>query len=207
MILLRLLSAGKTLVGVGRETGGYRLPEGEGLPRFGGKKNPFKSRACPRTERGQERGEQALAAGSAPVPTWPKTAPAAAGSKPEPIKQEAGVVNRDAQARREQPARRQGGQNLAQRILRGARDLFRRIPRSGADQHIGNTRPAQGELRLETVRVVRNDLCESDIEIVPRKPAPISARPGANGQDQSAGTADSAWGRVSARIFGPGDAQ
>jgi hypothetical protein len=61
--------------------------------------------------------------------------------------------------------------------------------------------PTQCELSLDQVKVVRNDLSDTDFEVVARrgkkaerKPAPTADGP------------DSAWGRVSLRIFGAGKA-
>jgi hypothetical protein len=53
----------------------------------------------------------------------------------------------------------------------------------------------QAELLLERVRVVRNDLSDSDVEIVPVKP-----------QDPRAveKQADGGWEKVTGRLFGAG---
>jgi hypothetical protein len=50
----------------------------------------------------------------------------------------------------------------------------------------------KGELSLERVRVVRNDLSDADLEVVP-----AGAAGGANKQSRT----DGAWGRLAARIF------
>jgi hypothetical protein len=47
MSLLRLLTAGKTLIGLKRSESRYQLPGGKGLPMFGSKKNPFRATVFP----------------------------------------------------------------------------------------------------------------------------------------------------------------
>ena len=47
MSLLRLLTSGKTLIGLKRSEGRYRLPGGRVLPSFGSKKNPFRATVFP----------------------------------------------------------------------------------------------------------------------------------------------------------------
>lgn len=59
------------------------------------------------------------------------------------------------------------------------------IPRFGKE-------PVQGELSLEQVRVMRNDLSDADLEVVP-----AGAAGGANKQSRAGG----AWGRLATRIF------
>jgi hypothetical protein len=61
----------------------------------------------------------------------------------------------------------------------------------------------QGELSLDRVKVVRNDLSDSDLEIVPAKQPSRSAVPA----PELAATVSSpprAWGRVTSRLFGAG---
>jgi hypothetical protein len=59
--------------------------------------------------------------------------------------------------------------------------------------------PVQPELLLDTVRVLRNDLRDEDLTVrAKRAEEPICAGPG-----PGAG-AGRAWGRITSRIFGPG---
>jgi hypothetical protein len=63
----------------------------------------------------------------------------------------------------------------------------------------------QGELSLDSIKVVRNDLSDSDLELVPVRPAPEPAsevpalktttKPGPSGQ---------AWSRMGSRLSGAG---
>src|SRR5260221_12109279 len=47
MSLLRLLTTGKTLVGLKKLEQRYHLPGGKALPKFGGKTNPFRATVFP----------------------------------------------------------------------------------------------------------------------------------------------------------------
>ena len=47
MSLLRLLTAGKTLIGLKRSESRYQLHGGQVLPMFGSKKNPFRATVFP----------------------------------------------------------------------------------------------------------------------------------------------------------------
>ena len=63
--------------------------------------------------------------------------------------------------------------------------------------------PLQGELSLDKVKVVRNDLADADLEVVPAKSAVRSAGAGPVSQPVARGaTADSAWTRFATRVFG-----
>jgi hypothetical protein len=64
--------------------------------------------------------------------------------------------------------------------------------------------PVQEELSLDRIKVMRNDLSDADLEVVPAKPsaatvAAVSARP-----VEDVSGAKSAWGRVTTRILGAG---
>jgi len=58
--------------------------------------------------------------------------------------------------------------------------------------------PVQGELTLERIKVVRNDLSDVDLEVVPAKPP---TAPAMRAVEKTAG-AENAWGRVTARVLG-----
>src|SRR5206468_1628770 len=61
--------------------------------------------------------------------------------------------------------------------------------------------PVQGELLLDTITVVRNDLNETDLELVAAaEPQPESAP--AQPEIKAAESARLAWRRVTARLFG-----
>jgi len=52
---------------------------------------------------------------------------------------------------------------------------------------------------LDNVQVVRNDLSDADLEVVPVAPAGVKPDLAAAGQCETAGKT---WGRLTARIFG-----
>lgn len=65
-------------------------------------------------------------------------------------------------------------------------------------------RPAKGvgnDLRLEQVRVVRNDLNEADLEVVPRKPEPkAAAAPPGPEEKEAVGYTLKDWARLAGRL-------
>ena len=68
------------------------------------------------------------------------------------------------------------------------------------------TKPAvQGELSLDRIKVVRNDLSDADLEVVPAKAPSAVASPGpASLLERKDGPAESGWGRATATLFGAG---
>jgi hypothetical protein len=60
--------------------------------------------------------------------------------------------------------------------------------------------PVQGELSLDRIKVVRNDLSDADLEVIPAKPptAPVMRA------TEGAASTESAWRRVTARVIGAG---
>ena len=65
--------------------------------------------------------------------------------------------------------------------------------------------PALPQLSIEAVRVVRNDLIDADLELVPRQPQPAST-PASPAVKRATGHESFAlvWGRITARILGVG---
>jgi hypothetical protein len=71
--------------------------------------------------------------------------------------------------------------------------------------------PVQTEMSLERVKVVRNDLSDADLEIIPARPAQPERlvkpeQPALRG-GQAGAEPTTAWGRLTSRIFGPGQTQ
>ena len=63
----------------------------------------------------------------------------------------------------------------------------------------------QGELSLDRIKVVRNDLSDADLEVVPAKPqATAAAIASVPPPVEKVVSAQSAWGRVTARILRAG---
>jgi hypothetical protein len=65
--------------------------------------------------------------------------------------------------------------------------------------------PVQGELSLDRIKVVRNDLSDADLEVVPVKPLvqPAVTAPAPRAVEQ-AERAESAWARLRPRVLGAG---
>jgi hypothetical protein len=76
--------------------------------------------------------------------------------------------------------------------------ILRRAPRPARRATQQETKPVQGELSLERVKVVRNDLSDADLEVVRVRASAPAATAGVeqtvNGQN--------AWGRLATRVFG-----
>lgn len=174
MSLLRLLTTCKTLVSVQDMESRYRLTSQRLLPHFGPARNPFSSRA---------------EADSAPTPALHGGAPAGTLS-PKP-----------------------GAWGLARALWLKTSTLW-----SGGKAKLSGLAvrpratvakpaisqfakpPVQGELSLDRVKVVRNDLSEADVEVVPAKPkvAPALLAVAPEGEGESS------WGWTMPRIFHAG---
>src|SRR5579872_27125 len=180
MSLLRLLTAGKSLVGLKKSESRYHLPAASSLPRFGSKKNPFRATVFP------EKGEPAAAEESPsgqpqPFGSSAEVAPSNArrGGEPSP-------GSSDRENGQEPPARIIPSDSKSEAVSKPPTSgpaatrpgfkaflLWRRIkPRSLASF---SSRPmVQGELSLDAVKVIRNDLSESDLEVVQSRKAEVS---------------------------------
>ena len=150
MRLVRLLAAGKSVVGMSDEASPYRLTGQRLLPKFGPvKKNP--------PGRGQNRAviARVVAPPSAPkAATPPRPAPPVAASAPA--------------AAPRAPWLARTCRWLAGGLRRSA---GKSQPRPAAQRPSPPVRPAvQGELLLEHVKVVRNDLSDSDFELAQLRP-------------------------------------
>lgn len=194
MSLLRLLTAGKSLVGSKNDESRYHLSRPGALPRFGGKKNPF--RATTRPEAAQS---------AAPAPACEQDEPVeAVGPLPSSeslAASEVSPVSPDASAAMPAAAapiapRARGGGALAQCASKLKSFFQMRRQEAAAPVVPRFSKPlVQGELSLERVRVVRNDLSDSDVEIVPAR---LLATPTLDR------TAEGPLGKITGRLFGAG---
>jgi hypothetical protein len=174
MSLLRLLTAGRSLVNIGDTETRYRLTSQRLLPQFGSGKNPFSGREA----------ATAMPA-SAAEPSPEPTAVPANGESPSRAK-----------ALWLRAAARMSGwtEKLSGRFARpNVKPTKPAVPQF--------SKPAvQGELSLDQVRVIRNDLSDADLEIVTARkkaaPAAVAGEPARGGE----GT----LGRVTARLLGAG---
>jgi hypothetical protein len=178
MSLLRLLTAGKSLVGLQAPSSRYLMRERHRLPKFGSDINPFAapppareeptqtpSDAAPRHQRYQMSPAEFAAARLKETKKLPASPPA--------------ETKWTAAAASETGARTQAG-HWTQK-LNPLSWVSRRPaqPRSVIPKF--SKTPVQGELSLDKVKVVRNDLSEADVEIITAtagpKPKPQPAPP------------------------------
>jgi hypothetical protein len=201
MSLLRLLTSGKCLVGLKDPACRYQVKSKGLLPEFATRKNPFRNRTPVVT------------------PSVPVEVPAPLpGLANHPAANEVAeprvIIEKTAEPASKEPAATQadagpgGATGLLARAWRLAGRLRNRLfgrgrSRSTAPIPRFNNLLVQAELSLDRVRVVRNDLSESDVELVASGAAGHAAgngsKPGA-----VAAPAGSAWKRATSRLLGTG---
>jgi len=187
MSLVRLLTAGKSLVGLRESENRYRLSSQRLLPRFEPKKNPFGSGSHPQTEASEKPAEPAVAesmttaASVTPAPMT-QTEPVSA---PQPVPPTGSLLSR-----------------LWQRS--SVLGLFSARGKRPASIRPEAKRMLQAELSLEAVKVVRNDLSDSDVEIVTARPAAVVNRAGLAESEAAATAGMRRWSKAAQRLFGAG---
>ena len=224
MSLLRLLTAGKSLIGGSQPVTRYRAAHQGMLPKFGGKKNPFRAtaRADGRTEIPEPTPVHAAAAAdltpaeerqagrldtAPPIPAAPALPESAGKTSAPPSPRPVGRVG-------------QSGVTWMQQCWADMKSLF--VLKSWLPRRRPSVKPVpqrfakpwvQAEMSLDSIRVVRNDLSDSDIEVVPARPLVVAGpreilEPGSKPDMQvpalNREPAGTAWTRVSARLFGAG---
>jgi hypothetical protein len=210
MSLLRLLTSGKSLVGLKNADTRYHLPGQRGLPQFGSKKNPFRATALP------EKLEQPQAAEAAATPAAVKETPGEGdpGSKRQALAVSREVASSDSCA--EQPAGA-GGHTSKPSCKPGVRGerrgfgmkallVWARTRKAHPGAALVGRQMVQGELSLDKVKVVRNDLSESDLEVRRGVSCPINEQGSSSNSPilkepivQPAG-----WGVAAERLLGLG---
>ncbi len=181
MSLVRLLTTGKSLIGIKDSTSRYQMRHRHLLPKFGAERNPF-----------------AAPAASTPARVLASKSPAAAS--PGPAASVRGMSPAEAAAARLKETKRLPTAGPAEAkpatrkpsVLALARGWFsrwlqeltrrhRQLPRNPAPKSAisrSGRPPVQDELSLDQIKVVRNDLSEADVEIVPARPeAKARSRP------------------------------
>ena len=178
MSLGRLLATGKSLMGLSGDASRYRVNKQARLPKFISPKNPFAS-------------GQTAAPGSEPA-AEPKPVVAVARADAS----EAGKkISRAPRAARATAWLGEWGRKL--------NPMARSSPlpgpvKSAAPVALPNAQ--QGELSLETVRVVRNDLSDTDFEVVQPAAKPVS--PVIAMTAEKLEPVGAAWSRLTTRFFG-----
>ena len=207
MSLVRLLTAGKSLVGLRDGESPYRLTSQKFLPQFGPARNPFSSKATAEPAQTAVRSPDNHGQSGTPIakPSFP-------GSKGEP----AAALQKDA-AHRAVPAKFDV-RNLAVALRRRLAlllsgwlaklcGLFARSGGKAAKPAIPRfPKPAvQGELSLDRIKVVRNDLSDADLEVISARPSATTAATAPTPRVvEKAEDTKSAWGWVTTRFLGAG---
>jgi len=173
MSLMQLLTNGKTLVDLKNSTSRYHMPGKNFLPKFGPAKNPF-------TPQQVRPVAPAPAATPKPIAAVPKIAPAALKETQRlpvvPVKlKETKRLPFVAARKVSVPAA--SGPAWWERFLDWAGEMMarpgawlaaRKTPVKSAIPRFEKP-VVQGELSLENIKVVRNDLSDADMEVVPAK--------------------------------------
>lgn len=182
MSLLRLLTSGKTLMGIQNPGGRYRMGAKGLLPKFGGR-NPFSDQPAPPagpstgkipryqmspSELAAARLKETKRLPMPPAATPQTSEPVAPKSKRwvEWVKWVASVPSTAASA-----CAVVLGQMRRVSPLAWWRQRRKQQPAPKALQKSGKL-PVQGELSLDNVKVVCNDLSDADVEIVPAASVP-----------------------------------
>jgi len=207
MSLLRLLTTGKSLVGLTDTESRYRLTHQRLLPQFGPTRNPFSSSG---------KSEPVQTEARFPGDDGGDGAPGEGRGIPNSCGTTAAAHQRRVQDRTASTSAGGHGFTAALRLKAAALVSGCRAKLTGL---LGRARvkaakpaiprftkpPVQGELSLDKIKVVRNDLSDADLEVVPARVPTAPASPGPALQTgERAGVAESTWGRVTAGIFGAG---
>jgi hypothetical protein len=208
MRLLRLLATGRSLVGLDNGAGRYQLPNQCPLPKFGSHKNPFRSVA---TADSPVIAAPVVAAAVSAVEPVVEVVAVSASATPEPsvtfpslpVETQSAPISSVLSPR---PPRCGWLRTWMARVKEWFRWPRRSSP--GARLVVGSfSRGAvQGELSLDRIKVVRNDLSDTDLEIVRAKKAPsvVTETPTATLRGQNEATA-AAPVRAGAPLFGSAD--
>jgi hypothetical protein len=174
MSLLKLLTTGKSLDGAKDLGSRYRMTNRRLLPKFGTARNPFQADAAPAAP--------AQAEVAAPVQAQAVETPA------EPMAPVAAQLAKPAvaQSPKAAPSLLQLGTSKARGLASALQSRWSsqlgsllskpaRKPKLIFSAPVKATAPVQGELSLDRVKVVRNDLRDADLEVVPVKSRPAAA--------------------------------
>jgi hypothetical protein len=204
---LRLLTTGNSLVGLKQSESHYRVMPERLLPKFGPAKNPFTPSNTPRPACPEADSRMVCATAPAQERVKVPQVPVRNSSGPT------GVVTMKLPAilTDSNGSERKGGlqvrtETFAIKWAGKLRTFFSRTARMPAKVILSSpTKLAvQGELSLDSIKVVRNDLSDADLEIVPLKSptARASASPALHLVERTA-QGGMTWGRFSG-IFGTG---
>ena len=205
MSLLRLLTTGKSLVEFKDTPGAYRLTSQRLLPRFGAARNPFCSNVKPNAVPGAD---PALGdAGDTDASGERCRVPSSGGNST--VAAQSGATDRKASATASGHGLPEALRLKAASLVKACGARFKGLLGHACGKAAKpaiprfTKPPVQGELSLEKVRVVRNDLSDADLEVGPAKRS--ATRESSTSALQSEATTrvvGGRWGRVADRIFG-----
>jgi hypothetical protein len=229
MSLLRLLAAGRSLVGMKDITARYRMRTAGLLPKFGSPKNPF---ATP--TKAESKSKPGIAPEAGPITTKPEpakmetvplfdgkpkasvapitpvvpAAPAAPAKAKEPVREAIQAARPELKPKPAKlvtaPRKPVAFGGWVTKI--NPFPLLRRL-KPGTNKS-PKARPAraavQGELSLEKVKVVRNDLNDADVELMPMRPAVVTSASSAV-LPSTTKTGPTTWNRLTSRFVGAGE--
>ena len=213
MSLLRLLTAGKSLVGLKDYRSRYVNHAGA-LPKFGSKKNPFRATTRPDCVASAEAKRPSVETVSEPESSSakegcpPQLEAEADSMKASPPGVEEVAIGKNGRSTEiVHPAPRSEPASLASARADMSFDwskvLFWRRPTPARQAVPRFGKPmVQAELSLDGVKVVRNDLSDTDLEIVLSKPpAPAITQTPVKTNPETSPPVETAWGRMAGRIF------
>lgn len=163
MSLMRLLTAGKSLVGVKDNASRYRMGHPGMLPKFGSAKDAGvgDQKAIVRNA------SQPVATVETGAGPFPPSAASAEANKPKaPVATAASQPNH---APETAVTSRGIDGSFFSRWLVQLRAVVARPSANGSTSLRLSRTPVQGELSLDNIKVVRNDLSDADLEVVPLK--------------------------------------
>ena len=151
MSLLRLLTAGRSLVGLKDSASRYRESKYRLLPKFGTGTNPFQTKST--TVEPLTATENIATAREQPTPASPAPALTSSTASTELLNHEKQAFDKKGRiARWISSLRARGSRRKETKATRAMPQLAKS--------------PVQGELSLDQVRVMRNDLNDADLEVV-----------------------------------------
>jgi len=202
MSLTKLLAVGHSIMGLKRKAAPYRMARENWLPKF----SPAGSVPVVEPKRTQPSGVSSPVGGACQVPSRPPPAAVQALNPPEPLgcaaAPEVAAAAAGVAAPPVQPVHLV--QSLKQKTL-GRLDLgwkqWMKSAAAAAMPKLG-TRLHQPELDFGKVRVVRNDLRDSDVEIVAdeRVGGARAAKPASRSSPSSSAEASRVFGSTAARV-------
>jgi hypothetical protein len=203
MSLIRLLTTGRSLVNIPDGDSRYRVTSQRLLPQFGARHNPFSSgykvEPTPMAPRSPAVHTPTVEPPAARVASAP-TAERAAAPK---SKLESGTAFAKSKVRDLAAVLRRWTAAFLDGCRAKLAALFARRPAKAAKPAIPrfDKAPVQTELSLDRIKVLRNDLRDADLEVVPAKAPTALAAPATPAVEKPA-MMESAWGRVAERIVG-----